>query len=64
MKSDEVGTFAGRGAAVVLEARAVSAFVVFRTLTDVVGCQVETQAAVLTRHVEAVIDVQLWTERK
>lgn len=56
-------TFAGRGAAVVLEARAVLALVVVGTLADVVGRQVETPAAVLTRTVEAVIDVRLWTQR-
>lgn len=54
-----VNHFAGRGAAVVLQARAVLALVVFGTFTDVVGHQVETLAAVLTRTVEAVVDIQL-----
>lgn len=46
----------------VLQARAVLALVVFGTSADVVGRHVETLAAVLTRAVEAVIDIQLWAE--
>ena len=58
-----VWTFAWRGAAVVLQARAVLALVVFGTLTDVVGRHVETLTAILTGSVEAVVDIQLWTDR-
>lgn len=47
----------------VLQVRAVLALEVFGTFTDVVGRQVEASAAVQTRTVEAVIDIQLWTER-
>lgn len=65
-----VNHFAGRGAAVVLQPRAVLPLEVFGTFTDVLAPQVETLAAVLTRTVEAVIDIQLtatprgtgWTE--
>lgn len=53
-------TFAGRRAAVVLHARAVLPLEVVGTFADVFGRQVETAAAVLTRAVEAVIDIQLW----
>lgn len=55
-------TSAGRRAAVVLQQRAVPAFVVLGTSTGVVGRQVEAPPSVLTRSVEAVIDVQLRAE--
>lgn len=57
-------TFAGCGAAVVLQVWAVLALVVLRTFTDVVGCNVETLATILTGVVQAVIDIQLSTESK
>lgn len=60
----EAPTFAGRAAAVVLQARAVLALVVLRACAHIVGRHVEALAAVLTRSTEAVVDVQLWAERQ
>lgn len=52
-------TFAGGGATVIFEMRAVLALVVFGAVAVVVGGQVEAGCSVLTRVGRTVIDIQL-----
>ena len=56
------GTFAGGGAAVVFQVGAVLAFIVLRTLAEIVAGTVVALGAVLAGIGLTIIDIQLWDQ--
>ena len=56
------GTFAGGGAAVVFKVGAVLAFIVLRTLAEIVAGSVVALGTVLAGIGLTIIDVQLWDQ--